>query len=88
VVLLSGNSETHVTIDVEARTVEVAAAGWSCPFLLDDGTRERLLQGFDDIALSLLHDEKISRFERDLAPLVPGAGALFDTDGHVLQSSD
>jgi 3-isopropylmalate/(R)-2-methylmalate dehydratase small subunit len=50
-------------VDLEAR--EVRFAGRAVPFELDDETRHRLLNGLDDIALTLQQDEAIAAYERD-----------------------
>jgi 3-isopropylmalate/(R)-2-methylmalate dehydratase small subunit len=50
-------------IDLEAR--EVRFDGRSVAFELDDDTRHRLLNGLDDIALSLQQDDAIDAYERD-----------------------
>jgi len=47
----------ELTVDLEART----AGGF--PFEIDDFSRECLLQGLDDIALTLREEDAISRFE-------------------------
>ena len=47
----------ELTVDLEART----AGGF--PFEIDDHSRECLLEGLDDVALTLREDEAISRFE-------------------------
>jgi 3-isopropylmalate/(R)-2-methylmalate dehydratase small subunit len=52
---------TEVTVDLEAR--EVRAAGRVEAFELDDYSRWRLLEGLDDIGLTLRHGEEISSFE-------------------------
>jgi len=52
---------TEVTVDLVAR--EVRAAGRVEPFELDDYSRWRLLEGLDDIGLTLRHGEEISVFE-------------------------
>jgi 3-isopropylmalate/(R)-2-methylmalate dehydratase small subunit len=52
-----------ITVDVEARTVEIAEAGFRASFSLDDHTRDRLLNGWDDIALTLRHDDEIEEYE-------------------------
>ena len=52
---------TAITVDVERRTVE--APGVSASFALDDFSRTRLLEGLDDIALTLRHEGDISAFE-------------------------
>ncbi|MDP9388640.1 MAG: 3-isopropylmalate dehydratase small subunit [Actinomycetota bacterium] len=54
----------EVTVDVEARLVRAPAAGIEAPFPLDDFTRWRLLEGLDDIGLSLRHEAAIDAFER------------------------
>jgi 3-isopropylmalate/(R)-2-methylmalate dehydratase small subunit len=54
----------EITIDVARRTIEAPAAGISSSFPLDDFTRERLLNGWDDIGLTLRHEPEITAFER------------------------
>ncbi|RMH67078.1 MAG: 3-isopropylmalate dehydratase small subunit [Actinomyces sp.] len=53
----------EITIDVERRTLEAPAAGIATTFPLDDATRERFLQGLDDIASTLRHADAIADFE-------------------------
>jgi 3-isopropylmalate/(R)-2-methylmalate dehydratase small subunit len=53
----------EITIDVERRTVEAPAAGISGTFPLDDFTRYRLLEGLDDIGLTLRHEADITAYE-------------------------
>lgn len=55
------NPGEPVTVDLEARTA--TAAGVSHPFEIDDYTRWRLLEGLDDIALTLRDEAAISAFE-------------------------
>ena len=50
-----------VTVDLGAREVRCGAV--SSPFDIDDYTRWRLMEGLDDIALSLQHDDAITAFE-------------------------
>ncbi len=52
-----------VVVDVERRCVEVPAAGWRREFTLDAMTQERLLRGWDDIAITLRRSDDITRFE-------------------------
>ena len=52
---------TEITIDVAERTVE--APGVRASFRLDDFARTRLLDGLDDIALTLRHDAEIGVYE-------------------------
>jgi len=53
----------EITVDVERRTISAPAAGIEAEFPLDDATRERFLEGLDDIGLTLRHDAEIDAFE-------------------------
>ncbi|MBA2372159.1 MAG: 3-isopropylmalate dehydratase small subunit [Chloroflexi bacterium] len=61
-----------VVIDVGDRTV--SAAGETHAFPLDDFTRMRLLEGLDDIGLTLRHARDISRYEATRAAHLPRIG--------------
>ncbi len=50
-----------VTVDLEAR--EVRAGDLAAPFQIDDYTRWRLLEGLDDIGITLSHEEDITAYE-------------------------
>jgi 3-isopropylmalate/(R)-2-methylmalate dehydratase small subunit len=52
---------TEVTVDLPDQTVQ--AGGLLFEFTIDAYTRWRLLEGLDDIALSLRHAERIAAFE-------------------------
>ncbi len=49
--------------DVAARTVGIPSAGIEEPFELPDFARWRLLEGLDDIALTLRHADAIAAYE-------------------------
>ncbi|MEV6927172.1 3-isopropylmalate dehydratase small subunit [Dactylosporangium sp. NPDC051485] len=51
-----------VTVDLEARQLRAGAHEWA--FSLDDFSRWRLLEGLDDIGLTLRHEEAITAFEQ------------------------
>jgi 3-isopropylmalate/(R)-2-methylmalate dehydratase small subunit len=53
----------EITIDVERRTLSAPKIGIEATFPLDDHTQYRLLNGLDDIGLSLRHDADITSFE-------------------------
>jgi 3-isopropylmalate/(R)-2-methylmalate dehydratase small subunit len=59
--LAEAEPAAEVTIDLEAR--EVRFAGRTVPFELDDFTRWRLLNGLDDIGLTLRHTDAVDDFE-------------------------
>jgi 3-isopropylmalate/(R)-2-methylmalate dehydratase small subunit len=61
------------TIDVARGTIEVPAAGLTGTFPLDEFTRARLLNGWDDIGLSLRHEAEITTYERRRAAFLPSA---------------
>ena len=65
----------ELTIDVARGTVEAPAAGLSGSFRLDPFTRERLLNGWDDIGLTLRHEDAITAYEGGRAPWLPSASA-------------
>lgn len=52
---------TSVTVDLEAKNVRVGDAVY--PFEIDDYTRWRLMEGLDDIGLTLKHIDDVSAFE-------------------------
>jgi 3-isopropylmalate/(R)-2-methylmalate dehydratase small subunit len=64
----------ELTIDVERRVVAAPALGIEAPFPLDDFTRYRLLEGLDDIGLTLRHAATIDTYEATRAPWMPVTG--------------
>jgi len=54
---------SEVTVDLE-RQVVVRPDGREVPFSIDESTRHRLLNGLDDIAMTLQHEDAIAAFER------------------------
>jgi 3-isopropylmalate/(R)-2-methylmalate dehydratase small subunit len=60
---LAADPAAEVVVDVAARTLAVPSAGIDEPFTLDDYARWRLLEGLDDIALTLRHADEIAAHE-------------------------
>jgi len=60
---------TEVTVDLTRR--EVRAAGLTWPFPLDDFSRWRLLEGLDDIGLTLRYDKAIAAYEAARPTFLP-----------------
>ncbi|MFI5035127.1 MAG: 3-isopropylmalate dehydratase small subunit [Acidimicrobiales bacterium] len=80
--LVEQDAARLVVVDVDHQRVEVPDAGWLRPFELDPFVRERLLHGWDDIALTWRHRDEIEAFEaRSTTPSLEG---LFDGAGHLL----
>jgi 3-isopropylmalate/(R)-2-methylmalate dehydratase small subunit len=58
---LEASPGAEVTVDLDARTASVGDL--TVPFEVDDYTRWRLMEGLDDIGLTLRHIEEIAAFE-------------------------
>jgi 3-isopropylmalate/(R)-2-methylmalate dehydratase small subunit len=67
--LLENEPGTEVTVDLSAKTVR--AKDFSAPFQIDDYTRWRLLEGLDDIGLTLRNVDAIGEFETGRATWLP-----------------
>jgi 3-isopropylmalate/(R)-2-methylmalate dehydratase small subunit len=65
------DSTTEITIDVAQGTIEAPAAGISGTFPLDEFTRDRLVNGWDDIGLTLRHEDAITTYEATRADWMP-----------------
>jgi 3-isopropylmalate/(R)-2-methylmalate dehydratase small subunit len=61
-----------VTVDLVRRQVRAAGATW--PFPLDDFSRWRLMEGLDDIGLTLRHEAGITAYEGRRQPFLPVIG--------------
>jgi 3-isopropylmalate/(R)-2-methylmalate dehydratase small subunit len=59
--LIEAEPGISATVDLVERTVSIG--DFSVPFDIDDYTRWRLLEGLDDIGLTLRDEEKITEFE-------------------------
>ncbi len=59
--LAESDPSSRVTVDLQARTVSFADETVS--FDLDDYSRWRLLEGLDDVGLTLRHTEEVADFE-------------------------
>ncbi|MBM9468089.1 3-isopropylmalate dehydratase small subunit [Nakamurella leprariae] len=67
--LLENEPGTEVTVDLEARTATAGTLVIS--FDIDDYARWRLLEGWDDISLTLRHAERIDEFETTRPSFLP-----------------
>jgi 3-isopropylmalate/(R)-2-methylmalate dehydratase small subunit len=61
----------EIVVDVERRRVTAPAADVDEPFELDDFTQYRLLNGLDDIGLTMRHDDDIAAHESHRAGFLP-----------------
>jgi 3-isopropylmalate/(R)-2-methylmalate dehydratase small subunit len=65
----------EITIDVERATLEAPAAGITATFPLDQFTRTRLVNGWDDVGLTLRHEDEITAYETTRASWRPTVSA-------------
>ena len=59
--LIETEPTTQVVVDLQERTIQAGAL--TAPFRIDDYTRWRLLEGLDDIGITLSHEEDVTSFE-------------------------
>ncbi len=67
--LLDQDPETEVVVDLEAR--QIRAGDVVADFVIDDYVRWRLLEGLDDIGITMQHADEITRFEQDRPSILP-----------------
>ena len=67
--LLESEPGTEVTVDLEQKTVQ--AKDITVSFDIDDYARWRLMEGLDDIGLTLRHADDIDAFERQRPARLP-----------------
>jgi 3-isopropylmalate/(R)-2-methylmalate dehydratase small subunit len=60
---LDDDPNLELVVDVEARRFAAPALGIDEPFTLDDFTQHRLLEGLDDIGITLTHESDIASYE-------------------------
>lgn len=66
---IEADPTTSITVDLESRTVSYGST--SLAFELDDYTRWRLMEGLDDIGLTLAQEASINAFEAKRSNLKP-----------------
>jgi 3-isopropylmalate/(R)-2-methylmalate dehydratase small subunit len=59
--IVETDPSTELTVDLER--CEVRAGDLVAPFRIDDYTRYRLLNGLDDVDITLSHDDDITAYE-------------------------
>ncbi|MEV1287262.1 3-isopropylmalate dehydratase small subunit [Micromonospora sp. NPDC049679] len=67
--LTERDPSAQITVDLTAREVRAAGSAW--PFPLDDFSRWRLMEGLDDIGLTLRHESVIAEYEQRRLPFLP-----------------
>jgi 3-isopropylmalate/(R)-2-methylmalate dehydratase small subunit len=72
---LAADPDAEVVVDVAARTVGIPSAGLSESFTIADFAQWRLLEGLDDVALTLRHEDAISAYEATRPSWLPASVA-------------
>jgi 3-isopropylmalate/(R)-2-methylmalate dehydratase small subunit len=67
--LVEADPTTPITVDLVERQVRSGEESWAFP--LDDFSRWRLLEGLDDIGLTLRHEAAIATFEESRPAFLP-----------------
>ncbi len=70
---VAADPSLEITIDVARGSIEAPAIGLAGSFPLDEFTRQRLLNGWDDIGLTLRHADDITAYERCRPAFLPSA---------------
>ncbi len=65
----------EITVDLERLRLEAPAAGIEASFPLDPFTQHRLLEGLDDIGLTLRHVDDITAYESSRPDWMPAVGS-------------
>ena len=73
---LAADPLAETIVDVAARTVAIPSAGLTEPFELSDFAQWQLLEGLDDVALTLRHGTSIEEYEADRPDWLPKVKAL------------
>jgi 3-isopropylmalate/(R)-2-methylmalate dehydratase small subunit len=63
------NPEAEISVDLEGRVVK--GPGFEEPFAFDNFARYRLLNGLDDIGLTLTHEDELEAFEKSRPDYLP-----------------
>jgi 3-isopropylmalate/(R)-2-methylmalate dehydratase small subunit len=72
---VSDDPTLEITIDIERLRVEAPAAGIEASFPMDAFTQQRLLEGLDDIGLTMRHADDISAYEPGRPSWLPSVPA-------------
>jgi 3-isopropylmalate/(R)-2-methylmalate dehydratase small subunit len=73
--IIAADPRARVSVDVAERTIGVSSSDgtYTAPFALPDYARWRLLEGLDDIDVTLGHADAIANFERQRPDWLPSS---------------
>jgi 3-isopropylmalate/(R)-2-methylmalate dehydratase small subunit len=70
---VEADPELEIVVDIERLTVSAPAIGLETTFPLDDATKERYLEGLDDVGITLRNESSITTFEASRPDWLPTA---------------
>jgi 3-isopropylmalate/(R)-2-methylmalate dehydratase small subunit len=62
---------SEIVVDLESQTVSTADGSFTRTFEIDPFVKQSLLEGLDEIGLTLREEEKIAAYERERSDLLP-----------------
>jgi 3-isopropylmalate/(R)-2-methylmalate dehydratase small subunit len=68
--------DSRIVVDLESQSVKFADEDWSMHFDIDPFVKHCLLNGLDDIGLTLQHEDEIAAFERTRPEFLPEITAV------------
>jgi 3-isopropylmalate/(R)-2-methylmalate dehydratase small subunit len=73
---MESDPSAQIAIDIEALTVEAPDAGVAVDFPLDGFTRWRLVNGLDELEMTLRHEDSIAAYEKRRPSWMPSTRVL------------
>ena len=70
--------DSQLQIDLKSQTVTVAGSEWQRSFEIDPFIKNRLLNGLDDIGITMEHEQDISDFEEARPRIKPSTSDAFE----------
>ena len=70
--------DSQLEIDLKSQTVTVAGSEWQRTFEIDPFIKNRLLNGLDDIGITMEHEQDISDFEEARPRIKPSTANAFE----------
>ena len=70
--------DSQLKIDLKSQTVTVAGSEWQRTFEIDPFIKNRLLNGLDDIGITMEHEQDISDFEEARPRIKPSTSDAFE----------
>ena len=70
--------DSQVSIDLSSQTVQLEGSDWQRSFEIDPFVKHRLLNGLDDIGITLQYEDEISSYESGRSNKKPDTSSAFE----------